>query len=112
MIPISEIKKAILKDLCFAYYHSVEFIGILPSDINGFGKSNGKFIWYKDGKIHREGAPAIINTTHGDKSWVKDGLLHREDGPAAEYENGMSHFYLNGKIYSEADFKKIMAYQE
>lgn len=82
-------------------------------------QSNGTKKWYKNGKLHREGGPAIehldgenhwyINgklhrmdgpacNYHDNKQWRKDGHLHREDGPAIEWLNGHKEWWLNGKI--------------
>ena len=41
--------------------------------------------------------------------WYLNGQLHRVDGPAVEDANGDKRWYLNGKHYSEADFKLAVA---
>ena len=51
--------------------------------------------WYKNGKHHREGGPAV-EFSCGDKWWCKDGEFHREDGPAIEKANGGKEYWLNG----------------
>lgn len=42
--------------------------------------------WYKNGKLHREAGPAIIEWNSDEKvihkEYYQDGLLHRENGPA------------------------------
>jgi hypothetical protein len=41
----------------------------------------------------------------GDISWFNDdGEWHKEEGPALIYSNGDVEWYLNGKIYSFADW--------
>ena len=55
--------------------------------------------WYKDGQLHRVGAPAI-HRADGTEEWYHRGLLHREGGPAVEnmpvYVDGPTgcEFYL------------------
>ena len=67
-------------------------------------------IWYKDGKIHRDGHPAVIEYySDGEiktEAWYKDGELHRKDGPAVVeyYRNGQKYieeWYVNGKRHRE-----------
>jgi hypothetical protein len=66
---------------------------------------NGATEWYQHGKRHRIGAPAI-EFTNG-KEWWMNNKLHREDGPAIDYapnENnasGIKKWYLNGHQYND-----------
>ena len=62
--------------------------------------------WYKNGKYHRLGGPAI-EWIDGTKYWFKKGKLHREDGPAIEYTNSYKCWYLEGVEYSEFEWKKV-----
>jgi len=62
--------------------------------------------WYKDGRLHREGGPAI-EYYDGDKSWYLNGVLHREDGPAREWSNGDKRWYLNDTFITEKDFNEV-----
>lgn len=55
---------------------------------------NGDYIWYFNGKIHRDNGPASLRD--GVLSYYKHGVLHREDGPAVIYKDGTKHWYLNG----------------
>ena len=48
---------------------------------------DGTEYWFFNGRIHREGGPAIINLNHKRRHWFKDGRRHRVDGPAIEYDN-------------------------
>ena len=56
--------------------------------------------WYFEGKLHREGGPAI-EYVNGDKFWIKNGLTHRENGPAAEYADGTKEWWNNGLRHRE-----------
>lgn len=53
-------------------------------------------IWYQNGKIHREGGPAV-QRADGYGAWYHKGERHREDGPAIEDADGSREWYLNGK---------------
>lgn len=68
--------------------------------------------WYKNGVLHRENGPAVVNYWLGKKKyleeWYKGGQLHREDGPAlVEYnEEGQKiteEYYLNGEKVEKED---------
>ena len=48
---------------------------------------NGSKQWYLNGKLHREGGPAI-ERANGTKVWYLNGKPHREDGPAYEDSDG------------------------
>ncbi len=65
------------------------------------------YLYYKDGKCHREGAPAVI-FPNGSEEWWVDGKRHREDGPAlicvdlpGEGINGYKSWYFEGKRHRE-----------
>ena len=58
--------------------------------------------WYKDGKLHREGKPAVISK-FGFMAWCINGKEHREDGPAMIYPNGAERWYLEGVLQFEVD---------
>lgn len=56
--------------------------------------------WYRNGVLHRDGAPAIVGYNGVDpyEHWYQNGLLHRVDGPAIV--NGNYHaWYQNGKLH-------------
>jgi hypothetical protein len=59
---------------------------------------NGCYIWYRDGKIHRIGGPAIDSPVHSE--WWVDGLKHREDGPAVDALN-RKEWWQNGQLHRE-----------
>jgi hypothetical protein len=45
---------------------------------------------------------------NGTKLWNLFGKRHREDGPAVEYADGDNHWYLNGRLLTEAQHKEQM----
>lgn len=64
----------------------------------------GKKEWYKNGKLHREDGPAIVEDWR--KEWYIDGKLHREnDLPALlridYFDNSIdrSEWWVNGKLH-------------
>jgi hypothetical protein len=61
--------------------------------------------WYKERKTHRLDGPAV-EFYDGEKGWYKDDLLHRLDGPAIECPNGNKFWFIEGKEYSEENWKK------
>ena len=61
---------------------------------------NGDKHWYLNGKLHREGGPAV-EYIDGTKCWYLNGKLHREDGPAIEYANGGEEWYIHGFRHRE-----------
>ena len=43
---------------------------------------------------------------YGTKRWrLPNGNLHREDGPAVEHIDGYRGWYINGKEYTEQEYK-------
>ncbi len=62
--------------------------------------ANGTKCWYLNGKLHREGGPAVESIS-GAKEWYLNGELHREGGPACEWANGDKSWWLNGKLHRE-----------
>jgi hypothetical protein len=67
---------------------------------------DGKTAYFKDGRLHRDGGPAIDHPYR--KVWYRDGLLHRDDGPAIVtvgvcewYEGGLRH-RMDGPAVIEA----------
>jgi hypothetical protein len=62
--------------------------------------ADGSKFWYRDGRLHREGGPAV-ERANGDKAWYHNGQCHREDGPAVEYANGDKAWYYKGQLHRE-----------
>lgn len=44
--------------------------------------TNKPNVWYKNGKIHRSGGPAIVFPVNHEERWCKNRVFHRLDGPA------------------------------
>jgi hypothetical protein len=65
-------------------------------------QDGGKF-WYKNGKRHREDGPAI-EWASGNKEWYVNGMLHRTDGPATEYNTGHIGFWVNDTLWTHTEF--------
>ncbi len=67
--------------------------------------------WYLNGKLHREGGPAI-EYTDGLTIWYLNGLIHRETGPAIEgIDDTRAWWYLNGEkinCASNEEFLKLV----
>jgi hypothetical protein len=66
--------------------------------------------WYKDGKLHREGGPAMEDTD-GSKFWYYYGKRHRDDGPAIEYYDGRKIWFFHGEFInckSQEEFIRII----
>ena len=64
--------------------------------------NDGDTFWRLDGKLHREGGPAIEYAS-GSRSWYRHGKPHCEDGPAVEWANGDVEYWLNGKQVTRTD---------
>jgi hypothetical protein len=66
-------------------------------------------IWYKYGKIHRNGdQPAIIDS-NGNKTWYWIGMRHREnDLPAMVCANGEQCWYVHGALHRDNGLPAIV----
>ena len=63
--------------------------------------------WLNHGTKHRIGGPAST-FPNWSKEWYRYGMRHREDGPAIEWlKSGNKQFWVNGKKYTEEEFKKL-----
>jgi hypothetical protein len=82
---------------------SIECEQNLPSAIF---RSNDEFHWYKNGKLHCNDGPAIINK-HGhldNYEYYQNGLLHNDNGPAVlrgVEEFSEKQWYQYGKLHRE-----------
>jgi hypothetical protein len=47
-----------------------------------------------------------ITYPDGSQEWYKDGKVHREDGPAVIETDGYQYWYLNGREYTKEEFDK------
>jgi hypothetical protein len=63
--------------------------------------ADGTIEWYRHGKLHREGGPALITPLQVE--WWRQGVLHRDDRPAVIFNNGASEFWVNGKLVRKED---------
>jgi hypothetical protein len=59
---------------------------------------NGRYVWkegaeewWKDGRLHREYGPAIIE--NGCRDWLQYGLMHCEYGPATVWKNTRTEWW-------------------
>ena len=73
--------------------------------------TQGKKIWYRNGKLHREDGPAI-ECLDGSKFWYLNDQRHREDGPALEYSDGDKAWYLNGVKMTEEEHARATSGKE
>ena len=93
---ITENKNEIYKSCIHIEPHSVDD---LPARIF----SNGTQLWYREGKLHRDGRPAFISKD-GTQKWFTNGKLHRDNNlPAIIFSNGVRLWYQNGKRHREGD---------
>lgn len=68
----------------------------------------GDQYWYdKDGKVHRDGRPAVIYSD-GTRFWFQHGKRHRTDGPAEIWPDNTGWWYLNGKRYTFDEWYKLV----
>jgi hypothetical protein len=56
--------------------------------------------WRLNGKLHREGGPAI-EFSDGMREWWLKGTRHREDGPAVEYGDGGRTWWVDNNLHRE-----------
>jgi len=68
-----------------------------------FLPSHTESFWLVNGKVHREGGPAYIDSK-GMMMWYKNGHWHREDGPAVIRENGMKIWAFEGATLTKEDW--------
>lgn len=47
--------------------------------------------------LHRENGPAQVNPEDGSYAWYRKGKLHREGGPAVRHADGSVEFWRNGR---------------
>ena len=61
--------------------------------------------WYVKGKLHNNGAPAVLGSRGNYEAWYSHGKLHRLDGPARITNNG-AYYYINGVELTKDEFDK------
>jgi hypothetical protein len=57
--------------------------------------ANGDRWWWQHGKLHRDGAPALVCAS-GDQAWYQHGELHRDGLPAVIRADGTVEHWQNG----------------
>jgi len=72
--------------------------------------ANGSKEWRLNGQLHREDGPAR-ELFNGTKFWFQNDQLHHLDGPAIEFANGSKEWWINGKQFSESEFKRVKKLQ-
>lgn len=60
--------------------------------------------WKLNGLLHREGEPAV-EYSNGTKEYWKNGVPHRLDGPAVESRCGAHYWWIDGKSFTESEYK-------
>jgi hypothetical protein len=67
--------------------------------------SDGTQKWFKNGELHRDNGPAIIDSNVfnevGTQYWFQNGFLHRDNGPAIIYSDGSQSWYKNGFLHKD-----------
>ena len=72
---------------------------------------NNQKIWYRDGKVHRDGdLPAWIAQDYS-KEWYKNGKLHREGDLPAWIQGVRQGWYKNGKRHRDGDKPAVIGYR-
>jgi predicted lipoprotein with Yx(FWY)xxD motif len=66
-------------------------------------RADGTQFWYKDDQIHRDGDKPAIIRTDGTQFWYKNDKKHRDgDKPAVIHADGTQEWYRNGEKYTPA----------
>lgn len=66
----------------------------------------GSIFWYRRGKYHRDGAPAIIHSTK--QIWCQYGQVHRVDGPAIIYADGHEEWWQYDGVHRDGDMPALI----
>lgn len=77
-----------------------------PLESTVYKLDSGAEVWFRDGKIHRVGDPAI--TQESFQAWYIDGKLHRTDGPAVVRKNEASEWWVQGVMLTEDEFYRFV----
>jgi hypothetical protein len=68
--------------------------------------ASGRKSWYRNGDLHREDGPALIDPQRKLTEYHVNGLLHRLDGPAIIDVNGSKYWFIDGIRYrTEEEFE-------
>lgn len=82
-----------------AFLLSIAFLSTSLDD-NKIVQEKGWTHYYKNGELHRDGAPAITGP-NGEKMWYQYGNKHRDDGPAIELPSGHKYWYVNNVLHRD-----------
>ena len=77
----------------------------IPDSFEGkcYVKHPDSIRWYKNGRLHREDGPALIDVGETEY-WFTNGILHRLDVPAVVYKTGNYQYWINYCVLSAHDF--------
>lgn len=78
----------------------------IPDDFEGhcYAKNYGTQYWYTKYKtLHNNDGPAIIKSS-GPIQWFKNGKCHRLGGPAITNFNGREHYYIYGEWMTPKEY--------
>ena len=68
--------------------------------------ADGKLRWFIDGRLHREGLPAIVGPDDVEE-WYVAGFPHRTDGPYCSYSGGSKYYAIAGNYMTEWEFEEF-----
>ena len=92
---------------CYSFFIRKNQNILIPITVWVISGSKTNKIWYRDGKFHREGGPAIQK--NGTKKWYRNGRLHRgDDKPAIIQKDGTKRWYRDGKLHRDDDKPAII----
>jgi hypothetical protein len=72
--------------------------------------ANGNMYWYQNDELYREDGPAV-EAARGNKFWYQHNELHRTDGPAIEWD-GVNEYHVRGTYLTHAEFASRMLDKE
>ena len=75
------------------------------NDLPAVEEANGTKEWYQNGWLHRDNDLPAVEFTDGAKEWCQNGKLHRLIGPAVTGPNSTKEYWIEGKEYTEKEFK-------
>jgi len=85
--------------------HTITKSYTIPSNFTGIVEySDGTKQWLDNGKCHRLGGPAYIDSK-GNKWWIQYGESHRIGGPAYEGVDRTKEWWVDGKLLTESEHK-------
>ena len=67
-----------------------------------------EIIKVKDYSEIPKGFTGIVEFSNGTKSWYKNGKRHRENAPAIIYSNGKTEWWINNKFFKKSQNKILI----